>query len=563
MTLLKEPDNSQMLKDIILSHPYAILALLLLSVLGTVFSLATPLILGLLIDNVLVSRETQLLVPILIAMSGIFLVSALANYLSNNIRGRLNLMLFKELAHDLFGVIQDASLKDLQKIKTGDLLTRTVVNTSMAVQTITSIIPQIIVSVFSIILPFFILFSINPTLAVLSMSPVTLFIISSYYYGKKVKVFQRQSLDSAAGMNSFLKEAFSIVPLTKVFMLERWMHDRFDTHMSDYYDASWDVVKISSMSTSLGMVIYGIPTLLVLTFGSMNVLKGSMSLGTFTVFMGYIGLFFSPVQMLSALWANYKGSQASFDRIAEIFSLQKEVWGEKVLPSLVSKIEFDGICFSYGTRAVLMDFHATFMRGKNYIIGDNGSGKTTLIKLLCGLYRPDKGTITINDLDISSLCKESLRKSISVVFSDALVFDGSIYDNILVGDLSASHEAVMDAAKKAEFHNFVMALPGRYETEVGESGLNLSSGERQKLALARVILRDSPVLIFDEFTKSIDAESKRSILSVINKMNDKIVIIITHDNSEIDRDANHMYIGDTNLPVNIDTTVSGTKTQTV
>ena len=563
MTLLKEPDNSQMLKDIILSHPYAILALLLLSVFGTVFSLATPLILGLLIDNVLVSRETQLLVPILIAMSGIFLVSALANYLSNNIRGRLNLMLFKELAHDLFGVIQDASLKDLQKIKTGDLLTRTVVNTSMAVQTITSIIPQIIVSVFSIILPFFILFSINPTLAVLSMSPVTLFIISSYYYGKKVKVFQRQSLDSAAGMNSFLKEAFSIVPLTKVFMLERWMHDRFDTHMSDYYNASWDVVKVSSMSTSLGMVIYGIPTLLVLTFGSMNVLKGSMSLGTFTVFMGYIGLFFSPVQMLSALWANYKGSQASFDRITEIFSLQKEVWGEKVLPSLVLKIEFEGIWFSYGARAVLMDFHATFLMGRNYIIGDNGSGKTTLIKLLCGLYRPDKGTITIDDLDISSLCKESLRKSISVVFSDALVFDGSIYDNILVGDLSASYEAVMDAAKKAEFHNFVMALPGRYETEVGESGLNLSSGERQKLALARVILRDSPVLIFDEFTKSIDAESKRSILSVINKMDDKIVIIITHDNSEIDKDANHMYIGDTNPPVNKDSTVTGTKTQTV
>ena len=119
-----------------------------MSVLGTIFSLATPLIMGQLMDNVLIGRNTQLLVPILFGMSAIFLVSALSNYLSNNIRGRLNLVLFKELAHDLFGVIQDASFKDLQKIKTGDLLTRTIVNTNVAVQTITSIIPQIVVTIF-------------------------------------------------------------------------------------------------------------------------------------------------------------------------------------------------------------------------------------------------------------------------------------------------------------------------------------------------------------------------------------------------------------------------------
>ncbi|MFA4929087.1 MAG: ABC transporter ATP-binding protein [Patulibacter sp.] len=533
----KERGNNQLLKDLILSHPFAIIALLLLSLLGTLFSLATPLIMGNLIDTVLIGKDTSLLVPIILGMSGLFLVSALSGYISNNLRGKLNLVLFKELANDLFGSVQEASLSDLQKIKTGDLMTRTIGNTNVAVQTVTSIIPQIVVSVFSFILPFVIMFTLNPKLAVIASFPIILFIISSVYYGNKVKKYQRSSLDSAAGMNSFLKEAYSIVPLTKVFLLEQWIHDKFETHMSKYYDASWDVVRVSSMSSSIGMVIYGIPILLVLTFGSLEVISGSMSLGTFTAFMGYIGLFFSPVQMLSVFWTSYKGSLASFDRIGEVFSLKKESWGENQLASDVERIEFNNVGFSFDERTILKGFNATFIRGRNYLIGDNGSGKTTLIKLLCGIYRPDKGSILINGLDLGSLKKDSLRKSVSVVFSDALVFDGTIYENILIGDISASREAVVSAAKKAELHEFVMRLQNKYETEVGESGLNLSSGEKQKIALARVILRDSPVIIFDEFTRSIDAESKRSIYSVIRQLENKIIIIITHDMNDIEKEA--------------------------
>ncbi|MFA4860406.1 ABC transporter ATP-binding protein [Methanoregula sp.] len=524
-----------MLKGLTLSHPYAIITLLLLSILGTLFSLATPLIMGLLIDNVLIGKDIALLVPILLGMSGLFLISALSDYISNNIRGKLNLVLFKELTHDLFGAVQEASLKDLQKIKTGDLLTRTIGNTNVAVQTVTSIIPQIVVTVFGFILPLLIMLSLNPRLTLISMFPIVLFVISSVYYGKKVKVYQRNSLDSTAGMNSFLKETYSIVPLIKVYMLERWMHGKFDTYLSKYYNASWDVVKVSSMSNAVGMIIYGVPTLLVLTFGSIEVINGSMSIGVFTAFIGYIGLFFLPIQMLSVLWTSYKGSLASFDRIGEIFSLKKESWGENRLTPDVEKIEFNNVGFSYDTRTILKGFNATFIRGRNYLIGDNGSGKTTLIKLLCGLYHPDQGTILIGGQNLVSLRRDSLRESVSVVFSDALVFDGTIYENILIGNIAASREEVVNAAKKAKLHDFVMYLKKQYETDVGESGLNLSSGEKQKIALARVILRDSPIIIFDEFTRSIDAESKKSIYSVIRQLDNKIIIIITHDMNDIEK----------------------------
>jgi len=529
----KERGSNQLLKGLVQSHLFTIIALILLSLFGTLFSLATPLILGRLIDSVLIGKDTSLLVPIILGMSGLFLFSALSGYLSNIIRGRLNLVLFKELAHDLFGAVQEASLSDLQNIKTGDLLTRTIGNTYAAVSTVTSIIPQIVVTIVGFILPFTIMFSLNPNLALIICCPIVLFIISSVYYGNKVKTYQRDSLNSAACMNSFLKETYSIVPLTKVFVLEQWVCDKFDGYLEKYTAASLDVVRVSSMSSAVGMVIYGIPTLLVLVFGSMEVISGLMSLGTFTAFMGYIGLFYSPIQLLSMYWTTYKSSQASFDRIGEVFSLKMELWGKNALPTPVENIEFHSVCFSYGPRAVLKDFSATFVQGRNYLIGDNGSGKSTLIRLLCGLYRPDKGSIIIDGRDLASLSRESLRKSVSVVFADALVFDGTIYENILIGNLSASREDVEHAAKKAELDEFIMRLPKKYETGVGESGLNLSSGEKQKIALARVILRDSPVIIFDEFTRSVDIESKKSIFSVIRKMNDKIIIIITHDMSDI------------------------------
>jgi len=534
MSLQMELGNNRMLKDIIVLHRFELLALLLLSLLGTVFSLATPYIMGLLIDTVLVGKDPSMLVPILLMMTCLFLTSALSNYISTILRGNLDLVLFREMTSDLFGVIHESSYKDLQQIKTGDLLTRTTGNTHVAVQTITSLIPGIAVMVFSIIVPFFVMFSLNPKLAVIASCPVFLFVICSVYYGNKIRKGQRNSLDAAAGINSFLKEAYSIVPLTKVFLLEQWMRNKFDARMSRYYDTTYDVVRLSSMSSSMGMVIYGIPTLVVLTFGSMEVLAGSMTLGVFTAFIGYTTLFFSPIQVLSLLWTSYKGSLASFDRIQETFSLRRESWGEATLSSRVKTIQLKNISFSYGARVIFHNFSATFTLGRNYLTGENGSGKTTLINLLSGLYRPESGEILFDGKPITTLDRTSLRSSVSVVFSDSLVFDGTIYENILIGNTSASPEDIIAAAKKVELDSFIQKLPAQYDTEVGESGLALSSGEKQKIALARVILRDSPVIIFDEFTRSIDAESKQSILSVLRKMEDKIIIIITHDRQDID-----------------------------
>jgi ABC-type bacteriocin/lantibiotic exporter with double-glycine peptidase domain len=519
------------------SHLLLISAIIFLSVLGMLFEIVSPLIIGKLIDDVLIGKNTSLLIPILLVMACVYVVSAVSNYLSANINGNLNVLLFNNLSSRVFNKVQETEYKDLTRLKTGDLQFRTTTNVGSTIQIASTIIPQILVTIAGIFLPVIIMFSMNPEITLIVISPVFLFILSSWYFGERIKTVQRPVLDSNANLNSFLKETYSTIPLIKAFGLENWARERYDRHLSHYSDATIEAVKVSSMNSAVSMLIYSVPSILLFIFGSMAVIEGRMTIGILTAFLGYVGLFFSPVQQLSFFWRTYKGSQASYDRLDEILEFAPDNGGDKNLAVPDGDIRFEGVWHSYDDRVVLKDTAIHFKTGRNYLIGDNGSGKTTIAKLLCGLYTQDRGKILIDGQDISEVSRSSLRSSVSVVFADSLLFDGSIADNVLFGNLSATNEEMILAAKKADLHEFVMKLPSQYESRVGESGLNLSSGEKQKIALARVILRNSPIIIFDEFTRSIDIESKKSILSVIRQLDNKTIIIITHDMNDIEQDG--------------------------
>ncbi len=523
---------------------YTMVLLIALGFLGDIFTFISPLIFKSLIDDVFLGGRVNLFSYIIMATAATYIISALSNYISNYKKSELELKIFNNIARETFNTVQLASLRESQEIKTGDMLSRILTNTRTAITIFTYVLPDFIMSAIRIVTPLTIMLFYDIELTLIVIIPAFLFILPMYFFGRKLERTQMASLVKTASVYSFLKESLSMIPLIKVFGLERWSRNKFSELMSEYYDASLDYTKNNSMGFSVNSLMYGIPMVLLIIFGGPMVMKGSMTIGTFTLFMSNAALAFAPVLQFSVLWSSYKSSLPAFDRVKEVFQLEQDNGGDERLRVKDGVVEFEDVWFSYNNRSILQGFNATFMKGLNYIVGDNGTGKSTILKLVCSLYPLQRGHIRIDGQDISRVRRGDLRKNISMIFSDPYLFDGSIYENILIGNLSSSKEKIVHAAKLVRVHEFIMNLSQGYETQVGESGLKLSSGEKQKIALARAVLKNSPIILLDEVTKSIDAESRKSINEVIkNLKNEKTIIIITHNTGEIEQGNNIVYLG--------------------
>jgi len=532
-------------------HILTLILIFVLSIFTLLFSFISPLLIRSLVDNVFVGKMTNLFVYIILGIIGMYIVSSVSSYYNSYITGKLNLVLLKEVSGSVFNVVQFASLKNTQSIKVGDMITRIMGNTQIAINIPVRIIPQIFMSIVSIIVPFFIMLSLDYTLALIIMSPVVLFALISNIFGKKMEKIQKAFLESNASIYSFLKENLSIIPLVKVFNLEKWSQNRFKTHMDDYYGISLNYTKTSSLNSSLSSLILGVPIVLLITFGGYMVLDGSISLGTFTAFLAYTSIFFSPISQLSGIWTSYKSSLPAFDRLKEILDMEPEHGDERKINIENGDITFENVRFSYDNRYILNGFNATFKKGLNYIVGDNGTGKSTILKLICSLYPVENGSIKVDGQDIVEIKRDSLIRNISMIFSDPYLFDGTICENLRIGNLDATNDEIISVAKLVKIHDFIESTPKKYATQVGEDGLMLSSGEKQKIALARAVLKNSPIILLDEVTKSIDKDSREAINKVIDELKmDKTVIIVTHNSKEIDINSNIIYLEQVDDPQN-------------
>ena len=532
-------------KKFLRGHFLKFFALLFFQIVSILFLLVYPLLTKFLIDDVFLKGNASLLLNLIVFTIIVYILSAIAIFFQNYVQGKLEIELFKSISTSLYNAINYSKLDYFQQMKKGDLMYRILNNSQSAISIYVDIIPEFLISILTLISPLIIMIYLNTYLTLLTLSPVILFFIFSVIFGNRIQVAENRLLDNYGELYNALYEGLHNILLIKSFNLQIWALNNFKNKLKKY---SWNFIsllKISSLNVFVNDLLNELPTIILLIFGGVYVLNGYITLGTFTAFLSYIAIFFSPILQLSESWTKYKSELPSLYRIKELLDLDNEKVGG--IPFRFSKLNiiFKNVSFSYGSKIILKNLNFTFKPGLNFIIGDNGMGKSTIFKLISHFYEPNCGGIYIGDVNIKEYDIYGLRRNINLIFSEPEIFDGSILENIQLGDFYADYEKIVEVAKKANIHNFIMNLPQKYDTIIGENGFNLSSGEKQKISLARCFLKDSPILLLDEITNSLDYQSKNEILSSLKEIRaEKIVIIITHDFDDVVSGSNILNLND-------------------
>lgn len=514
-----------------------IIALFTLSLIGLLYTLAMPLILGpSLIDQVIIGRRGgNLFTYSIILLLVLFIAANISLYYRTYLLGKLSAKVSNNIRVDVFSSLQYKTLKSIYEMKSGDILSRLLNDVGLYQRMFTVYVIQLFSSIIGIVFPLAIMLQLKWDLALICIGPTLLYFPLSSLFGKILKRREKLLLKNRGKITSLIKESLSVLFLTKIFGLERYQTDRLRTNLEEYYESSVNVSKGDALYLSISSAIIFIPTLLLLLFGVKMVFAGEVSVGIIVAFLTYVIRFYNPITTLANLWTRFKISEAAFDRINVILKLKEEKSAHSTFPIKGEIIDFEGVGFSYTSdRPVLEHFTVSFERGLSFLIGNNGTGKTTILKLITMLYKPTQGRIRIDGRNISQIKLGFLRKNISFLSQGIDLIDASIYENIRLGKLDAFKEEVISAAKMAGAHDFISRLPNGYNTQVGEEGLNLSGGERQKIALARAILKGSPIILLDEVTSAIDEKSRKSIYNTLRKLeNEKLIISTTHDYSEV------------------------------
>ena len=512
------------------------------------FYFVFPYVTQYIIDTVIAGRKTALLLPAVLCLLGAFLLRDLFNSLRFTINGRLGENVVYDLRTSIYSRMQCLPVNFFDQRASGDLMTR-VMNDVEAVQhLLVDGIERAATAFMSVIVVLVILFFKNAALTAIALIPLSILIIGGIWYTMTAHERHRKQRMAAGALSALLMDNLQGIRQIKSFNRQRHEDERF-AGRADALRQSWlGVMKVwaiyspaMNFAGSLGMV-------LVLWVGGPMVIQGTLTLGELVGFVFYLALFYEPVGHLDGLNQMLQSARAAGERIFDILDVSDENRKSPSPAQLTTPVRgevcYDKVGFSYdGEHATLKDISLRADPGQMIaLVGPTGAGKSTLVNLLPAFYTPTSGRITVDSQDIGELSLESLRSRISVVSQETFLFNGTIAENILYGKLDATEEEMLAAARAANCHEFIVSMPEGYHSRVGERGVKLSVGEKQRISIARALLKNTPILILDEATASVDSATEKLIQEALQRLTaNRTSFVIAHRFSTI-RNADNILV---------------------
>lgn len=490
------------------------------------------------IDDIFVNLDTAGLIILPLVVIAIFFMKGLGSYGQEYFMNYVGEDIIRRLRTQLYDRIQDLSLAFFQKENTGTLMSRITNDVNILKAMVSTAVTGSLRDVSAIVGLTAVIFYQNWRMAIIALIVLPLAFWPVFILGRKVRRVSTGCQQGMAELNAFLHETLAGNKIVKAFGMERHEKQRFGDKTDRLFKLEIKGVVVRALSSPIMEFFGGLGIAFVIWYGGSEVIDGKTTPGTFMSFLACVLLLYDPVKKLSHLNNAIQQGLAAADRVFDIIEAPTDIRDPATpqpIPAGPHEVRFETVSFSYGDRNVLQEINLKVDRGQVLaLVGMSGGGKSTLANLIPRFFDVTAGRICIDGIDIRDFAVADLRRQIAIVTQEPLLFNETVRYNIAYGRPGATEEQIVDAAKAAFAHDFVLQFPNGYDTIIGELGGRLSGGEKQRLCIARALIKDAPILILDEATASLDSEAEAVVQKALeNLMQGRTTVVIAHRLSTI------------------------------